>query len=46
MEFTITEKDLGTKKKLKSPAGVSAARILHQLSSAKKQQPVSTRNVL
>lgn len=33
VEFTITEKDLGTKKKPKSPAVVSAARTLHQLNS-------------
>lgn len=33
VEFTITEKDLGTKKEPKSPTVVSAARTLHQLSS-------------
>lgn len=34
VEFTITEKDLGTKKKQTSPSGVSALKTLHQLSLA------------
>lgn len=34
VEFTITEKDLDTKKKLTSPSVVSALKTLHQLSLA------------
>lgn len=36
VEFTITEKDLGIKKKLKSPSVVSALKTLHQLSFAQE----------
>lgn len=36
VEFTITEKDLGTKKKLMSPSVVSALKTLHQLSLARE----------
>lgn len=36
VEFTITEKDLGSKKKVMSPSVVSALRTLHQLSLAQE----------